>query len=37
MALTFEPANSRYREKLTEVQQKLQQESKKSSEPFKIR
>ncbi len=37
MALTFEPANVRYKEKLTEVQQKLHQESKKSSEPFKIR
>ena len=36
-ALTFEPANPRYKEKLTEVQQKLQQESKKSSDPFKIK
>src|SRR5262252_1334288 len=36
-ALTFEPANPRYKEKLTEVQQKLHQQSKKSSEPFKIK
>jgi DnaJ-class molecular chaperone len=37
MALTFEPGNSRYKEKLTEAQQKLYQESKKSGEPFKIK
>lgn len=37
MALTFEPANSRYKEKLEEARQNLYQESKKAGDPFKIR
>jgi DnaJ-class molecular chaperone len=37
MALTFEPANPRYKEKLAEAQQKVYDESKKAGEPFKIK
>ncbi len=37
MALTFEPANPRYKEKLEEARQNLYQESKKAGDPFKIR
>ncbi len=37
MALTFEPANARYKEKLAQAQEKNYQESKKAGEPFKIR
>jgi Tfp pilus assembly protein PilF len=37
MALTFEPSNQRYKDKLAEVQQKLHQEAKKSGDPFRIR
>ena len=37
MALTFEPANPRYKEKLAEAQERNYQESKKAGEPFKIR
>ena len=36
MALTFEPANARYKEKLTQVQQKLQEEAKNKG-GFKIK
>lgn len=36
-ALTFEPANPRYKEKHAEAQQKAYQESKKSGDPFKIK
>jgi DnaJ-class molecular chaperone len=37
MALTFEPANPRYKEKHAEAQQKTYEESKKSGDPFKIK
>jgi len=37
MALTFEPANPRYKEKLAKAQERNYQESKKAGEPFKIR
>ncbi len=37
MALTFEPANPRYKEKLAEAQERNYQESKKAGDPFKIR
>jgi DnaJ domain len=37
MALTFEPSNARYKEKLNEVQQKLHEEQKKQGHSFKIR
>jgi len=37
LALTFEPSNARYKEKLSEIQQKLHDEQKKSGHSFKIR
>jgi len=37
MALTFEPANARYKEKLAKAQERNYQESKKAGDPFKIR
>jgi DnaJ-class molecular chaperone len=37
MALTYEPANSRYKEKLAEVQKVLLEESRKQGDAFKIR
>lgn len=37
MALTFEPSNARYKEKLTEVQNKLHEISKQSGGAFKIK
>lgn len=37
MALTFEPSNARYKEKLSEIQQKLHDEQKKQGHAFKIR
>jgi DnaJ-class molecular chaperone len=37
MALTFEPANARYKEKLAEVQKVLQEESRNKGDAFKIR
>ncbi|HZH04845.1 MAG TPA: DnaJ domain-containing protein [Myxococcaceae bacterium] len=37
MALTYEPSNARYKEKLGEVQQKLHDAFKKSGHAFKIR
>ncbi len=37
MALTYEPQNARYKEKLSEAQQKIQSEQKKSGDPFKIK
>jgi len=37
MALTFEPSNARYKEKLLEIQQKLHDEQKKQGHAFKIR
>ncbi|MBX7112918.1 MAG: DnaJ domain-containing protein [Myxococcaceae bacterium] len=37
MALTFEPSNARYKERLNEVQQKLHDTFKKSGDSFKIR
>jgi hypothetical protein len=37
MALTFEPQNARYKEKLNEVQQKVHEEFKKSGQSFKIK
>ena len=37
MALTFEPANPRYKEKHAEAQERNYQESKKAGEPLKIR
>lgn len=36
-ALTFEPSNARYKEKLAETQQKLHEEEKKSGGTFKIK
>ena len=37
MALTYEPANARYKEKLAEVQKVLLEESRKQGDAFKIR
>jgi DnaJ-class molecular chaperone len=37
MALTYEPANARYKEKLAEAQKKLNEESKAKGESFKIK
>ncbi len=37
MALTYEPANARYKEKLAEVQKVLQDEARKQGDAFKIR
>ncbi|MCP3101803.1 DnaJ domain-containing protein [Myxococcus sp. K15C18031901] len=37
MALTYEPANARYKEGLTEAQKRLQEESKAKGDSFKIR
>ncbi|PTL78024.1 J domain-containing protein [Vitiosangium sp. GDMCC 1.1324] len=37
MALTYEPANTRYKEKLAEVQKVLLEESRKQGDAFKIR
>src|SRR5262252_9327105 len=37
MALTFEPANPRYKAKLAEAQERNYQASKKAGDPFKIR
>jgi DnaJ-class molecular chaperone len=37
MALTFEPSNQLYKDKLAEAQQKLHEEAKKSGDPFRIR
>jgi hypothetical protein len=37
MALTYEPANTRYKEKLAEVQKVLQDEARKQGDAFKIR
>ena len=37
MALTYEPANSRYKDKLAEVQKVLLEESRKQGDSFKIR
>ena len=37
MALTYEPTNARYKEKLAEVQKVLQDEARKQGEAFKIR
>jgi DnaJ-class molecular chaperone len=37
MALTYEPANTRYKEKLAEVQKVLQEEARKQGDAFKIR
>ncbi len=37
MALTYEPANARYKEKLAEVQKVLQEEARKQGDAFKIR
>ena len=37
MALTFEPSNARYKEKLGEAQKKLTQQSQKSGDQFKIK
>jgi len=37
MALTFEPSNARYKEKLSEVQQRVHEEYKKSGQSFKIK
>jgi curved DNA-binding protein CbpA len=37
MALTYEPANARYKEKLAEAQKKLNEESKSKGESFKIK
>ena len=37
MALTFEPQNARYKEKLKEAQDKLLEESRKSGSQFKIK
>jgi DnaJ-class molecular chaperone len=37
MALTYEPANTRYKEKLAEVQKVLLEESRKQGDTFKIR
>jgi DnaJ-class molecular chaperone len=37
MALTYEPSNARYKEKLTEAQNKIQGDSKSSGGSFKIR
>jgi DnaJ-class molecular chaperone len=37
MALTYEPANARYKEKLSEAQKKLNEESKAKGESFKIK
>jgi DnaJ-class molecular chaperone len=37
MALTFEPQNARYKEKLNEAQQKVHEEFKKSGQSFKIK
>jgi DnaJ-class molecular chaperone len=37
MAMTYEPANARYKEKLAEVQQKLHEQFKKSGDQFKIK
>lgn len=36
-ALTYEPSNARYKEKMEEVRQKLHEEFKKSGDQFKIR
>jgi DnaJ-class molecular chaperone len=37
MALTYEPANTRYKEKLAEVQKVLQDEARKQGDAFKLR
>jgi DnaJ-class molecular chaperone len=37
MALTYEPANARYKEKLAEAQKKLNEESKAKGDAFKIK
>ncbi len=37
MALTYEPSNARYKERLAEVQKQLQEESKGKGDSFKIR
>jgi DnaJ-class molecular chaperone len=37
MALTYEPANAKYKEKLTEAQKKLNEESKARGDAFKIK
>ena len=37
MALTFEPSNPKYKERLNEVQQKMHDQFKKSGDTFKIR
>jgi DnaJ-class molecular chaperone len=37
MAVTYEPANALYKEKLAEAQQKLYEEMKQKGEPFKIK
>lgn len=37
MAMTYEPANARYKEKLAEAQKKLNEESKAKGESFKIK
>jgi DnaJ-class molecular chaperone len=37
MALTYEPSNPRYKEKLSEAQKKLNEESKAKGESFKIK
>ena len=37
MALTYEPSNARYKEKLAEVQKVLTEEARKQGDAFKIR
>ena len=37
MALTFEPSNARYKEKLAELQQRVHEEFKKQGHAFKIK
>jgi DnaJ-class molecular chaperone len=37
MAMTYEPSNARYKEKLAEAQKKLNEESKSKGESFKIK
>jgi curved DNA-binding protein CbpA len=37
MAITYEPSNARYKEKLSEAQKKLNEESKSKGEAFKIK
>jgi DnaJ-class molecular chaperone len=37
MALTFEPQNARYKEKLAEAQARLQEEAKKTGQSFKVK